>query len=424
MTARPHKPKVLHCRSERALWSVFLCACVLFFLPQLLWPIDTSDIVGDTFEQTKGSGLAINTRPAGVRVFIDGVERGQTPFTIDTLRPGIYSIRLIRYGLRERLFNITLSNNSRMTVSIEMEAITGQVAVNVYPDDGSPPDLPLIPLIDGGQGESSDTILSLPVGLQTIRVRAFGWQDAVQTVIVSDSQTTRLNIPMKPALFAVSGARVNRRNFNPNNPGALGEANFSFSVSGPGTGTLVISDQHDHAVYSAALGPYGTWAQHLSWNGRDNSGAPLPEGRYNAVISSVPLAGADSDVTAREISFHVQIDYALSIYPLTLTGEGAGLLFSPVPASLPAGSFQFEILYLFGAFSVPEKAPANQNDTGFSVFPVNLGIRFSVLNQLEFGVTTNVNVAKEEDTGLGFSVFSKYVFLRNTGFFPSDMAAV
>jgi hypothetical protein len=38
------------------------------------------------------SSLAINSDPAGATVVVDGVERGQTPFTVDDLRPGLSAI--------------------------------------------------------------------------------------------------------------------------------------------------------------------------------------------------------------------------------------------------------------------------------------------------------------------------------------------
>ena len=392
---------------------------MIFFSPQFTRAQDSRYITGDTFEEAEGSGLHIRTAPAGVRVFIDGVERGQTPLLITTLRPGVYSVRLVRDGYRERSFRVTLSGKSRMVVSIEMEAVTGQLRVNVSRAEGSPPDLPFVPLIDGGRGESADTLLTLPPGQRTIRIRAFGWEEAVESVYVEENFPVTINVTLKPARFIVSGATASRRTFNPENSGALGETSFHFTVSAPGSGTLRIHDQSGAEVYAAPIGPFETWSQKVSWNGRDNSGAAVPDGRYLAVISAESLL-SDSENAAQELPLYVQIDYSLAIYPLALADGIPGLLFAPVPSVLPAGSFQITGLFLLGIFSVPEKTAADQSDNNF-LFPLEFAFRVSALNRLEFGGSFNVNALREGDAGLGFTLSAKYVFL--SGAFPLGLAA-
>ena len=404
-------------------FAALLCVLAIFIQPQFIGALDTSDIFGDTFEETEGNGLLIRTKPAGVRVFIDGIERGQTPFTGAILRPGDYNIRLFKEGYAERRFKLTLSAKSRMTVSIEMEELKGRVTVNVYRAEGSPPELPLVPLINGGWGESTETILELPVGIRTIRVRAFGWEEASETVSISEQMPLTVNVSLMPVPFSISSGSVSRRSFNPNNSGGLGETDFYFSVSAPGSGALLIQDQSGAIVYAVSLGAFETPAQKVSWNGRDYSGAVLPEGPYTAIIIAESLFDFDDTEDAnREINQQIQIDYALKIYPLNFAGGIPGLLFAPAPDALPVGSLQLNALFMFGNFSVPEKHAANQEENKFLLYPVSFGARFSVLERLDLGGMFNVNAANRENSGFGFSIFAKYNFLKGAGTYPMGLA--
>jgi len=415
------------CKRRRGVcFRTALCVLAIFLSPQISRAQESRHIVGDTFEKTEGSGLYIRTAPAGVRVFIDGVERGQTPLLISTLRSGVYRVRLVRDGYVERMFRITLSDRSRMLVSIEMQALKGQVLVNVSRAEESPPDLPFNPLIDGGGGESAETLLLLPPGQRTIRVRAFGWETVDETVYVSEDIPLTVNVTLNPARFMLSGGSLSRRNFNPANSGALGETSFYFTVSAPGSGTLSIYDQSGAEVYTESVGPFETWSQKVSWNGRDRSGAVLPEGRYRAVITAEALSG-DSENAQQELELYAQIDYSLAIYPLAFAGGISGLLFAPLPATLPAGSFQINGLFLFGNFSVPEKTAAEQSDKSFSSFPLEIGFRISALNRLEFGGSFALNALREGEAGAGFTLSAKYAFFSgNSGSvsdFPLGLAA-
>ena len=408
----------------------------LLVIPPFLWSRNVSDIVGDTFEETAGSGFVIRTYPTGVKVFIDGAERGQTPYSNNSLRPGDYNIRLSKDGYRDRRFRITITGRSRLNISIEMEEILGQVLVRIKRADESPSDLPFQPVIDGGSsnegrnvisagdGEGETFILNLPVGLRTIRLRAFGWEDSVQTVYVRENFPSVVDASLKPAVFSLSGEAVNRRRFNPDNPGDLGKAEFRFEASAPGRARLSILDQNNTEVYSCILGPFDTWFQTVSWNGRDNFDRPLPEGLYRVFISGETVSDDSGDSgDIRTLALETQIDYSINIYPLALSGGIPGLLFAPVPAALVRGSFQIEVSLFFGSFSAPEKSPLSSPDRAFSTLPFEAALRFFPHGRLELAAAFNVNPAFGSDTGFGFYSSAKYLLVRGIGSFPLEMAA-
>ena len=172
--------------------NFFLFITFLCIFPALLTAQRAGDIIGDNFEEIAGKGLVVRTNPAGVKVFIDGMDRGLSPVTIENLPPGEHSVRLYKEGYNERQFNVTLFNNSRLLVSIEMKDERGEVLVFVRKAQGSPgtDQLPFNPEIASPVYLSSDNtaVLKLPIGQQTIRARAFGWEDASVTVLVDEKK--------------------------------------------------------------------------------------------------------------------------------------------------------------------------------------------------------------------------------------------
>ncbi|MDR2258782.1 MAG: PEGA domain-containing protein [Treponema sp.] len=397
----------------------FLAVC---WIPPVLPGQNVSDIAGDTFEEIEGRGLVIRTNPIGARVFIDGVERGETPLAMNNLRSGEYHIRLVKEGYRERRFKVTLSASSRLVVSILLEEAMGQVLFNIRKSGGSPPEelLPFKPVIFAG-GESLANRLTpagtaeLPVGYRTIRVRAFGWEDVTRTIYVREGKMQVVDLILSPAPFTVTRGTVSRARFNPGNAGSLGVTEFRFEVSAPGGGTITVTDREGETVYAAGLGPFQTWAQGAAWNGRGPDGKPLPEGVYRVLIETESLPWDDSAPVSRSLTFQAEIDSSINIYPLSLHGGIGGLLFAPVPGALPQGSFQIEAGLFFGKTAAGERA--------FSSLPFDAAVRFSPLDRLEITAVLNSLPKFGGPAVWGIAGSAKWVFLPGERGLPLGFAA-
>jgi len=391
----------------------------LFFFPALLAAQRAGDIFGDTFEEVAGKGLVVRTNPAGVRVFIDGMDRGLSPVTIETLPPGEHSVRLYREGYKERLFNVTLFNNSRLLVSIEMKDERGKVMVSIHKAQGSPEELPFMPEIAPYPVHlSSDntTVLNLPVGYRTIRARAFGWEDASVTVLVDENKPVTAEIIMQPAELKLKNASAGRRRLNPNNTGNLGAIVYRFETTAPGLGTFSVLDKNGSLLYQENLKSFTAWEQSVTWNGRDSSGNILPEGVYTIFIEATgPLLLSSTKPTPVTVSLETEINYSNNIIPLSLSGGLSGLSLSPLPHVLPAGSFQIEGGIFAGNFN---------DEKLFSVLPFEAGIRISPLNKLEVSSVFNINPRFNSavGTGWGISGSAKYNILSGNNF-PLAFAA-
>jgi len=400
---------------------LFLC-----FIPALLFAqrsgYNPGDIIGDTFEETSGKGLEIRTNPTGVKVYIDGMERGLTPLTIETLLPGEHSVRLYKDDYKERQFNITLFNNSRLVVSIEMKQESGNVLVTVKKVPDSPEQFPsMLEIISGAQSLSVlspdySALLNLPIGYRDIKARAFGWQDASVTVLVNGEKTATAEIIMRPAELKLANAGVSRRRFNPKISGSLGSVVIRFETSAPANAVFSVIDKDGNVVYSEKLEPFTTWEQTLTWNGKDSAGNILQEGVYTLSIEAAPLTSSRNAAEKAAVSLETEINYSINIFPLSLFGGLSGLTFSPLPHVLPKGSFQIEGGVFAGNFQGEEK---------LSLVPFEAGFRVSPINKLEILSVFNINPRfskKTEKTGWGISASAKYNIL-NGNDFPLALAA-
>ena len=392
---------------------------ILFCIfPRLSAAKEVSNIIGDAFEETSGRGLEIRTNPSAVKVFIDGAERGLSPISFDTLSAGEHQIILSKDGYKDRKFNVTLFNTSRLVVSIEMEARRGTVFVSVRKAPGSPDTLALNPQISAAALDETVTAnlsncnkaqMNLPEGYRAVRARAFGWEDASVTVLVSEQAAVNADIIMKPAVFKLANASQSRKRFNPKNSSALGVTEFHFEVSAPGTGTITITDNGGAVVYEKQLGNFDTWLQSAKWDGRDSTGKILPQGIYTVTIKASALHELPKDeVKTSTLQLETEINYLFSIFPLSTESVVSGLAFTPLPHTLPGGSYQFEAGLIFKDFRMPSSAP---EDGVISGLPFKIGMRAAPVNRLELTTVFNINPLFENQTGWGVSGSVKFNIL-------------
>jgi len=402
---------------------IFIPLLLLLLLPGVLTARETKDIIEDTFEESSGSGLEIDTNPSGVRVYVDGESRGYTPLVIYPA-PGIHLIRLIRDGYKERSFNVNIFSNSRLTVLIKMEAILGFAMVSVYREKDSSELRPLNPQIYTNTEDTTPIILpndnkillSLPVGYNTIKIRAFGWEDSLKTILVNEYTTAVVDIFMKPAVFKVVNVSQSRKLFNPMNPGSLGVTEYSFEVSAPGTGALTILDTNESVVYEKQFEQFDTWIQNVTWDGKDSQGNPYPEGVYIVLLeASAPPELIQEEEKPFFIAMKTEISYSVVIFPLSVESGISGLTFAPLPHALPKGSFQINANLLLGSFRVPS---VSQDDERKFLFPFSISMRISPFNRFELITVFNITPQSENVTGLGILGSAKYNFLDGKGSVP------
>jgi hypothetical protein len=381
-------------------------------------------IKGDIFREEAGRGLMVRTEPSQARVFVDGIEQGLSPLTLN-VNSGIHVVRLVKEGYRERVFNVTLSSGSRLVMSIELEATVGQAIITARRGEGSPsPDVyPFAPeiFIDGKQELFSveelaaGTGITLPIGYHTIQVRSFGWTDASTTVYIREGFIIPAELVLTPSPFRILQTGVERPRFNPANSGSLGLTRAGFEVSSPGKALITIKAPGGETVYTAELGPFTSRQQTVVWNGREQGAqGVLPDGVYRITIEGVSIPWDDSEPVRQSLVFEAAIDSSINIYPLSINGAVPGLIFAASPAVLPRGSFQIEGGLFFGR---PSEAGV------FSSLPFEAGTRLSVIEKLELAAVLNAVPVFGKEALWGLALSAKWQFLRTSSGIPLEMAA-
>jgi hypothetical protein len=361
---------------------------------------------GDIIEEVEGRGLIVRSEPSRATVYINGIERGLTPFTFETIAPGEYGVRLTKDGYGERWIWVNVRENSRLEVTLSLEAILGILSLDIQRKAGSPPPerLALRPeiIVDGEMKNSA--FLSLPVGYRTVRIRAFGWEETVHSVYIHQNFSQTLKVEMQAAPFSMTGVELRRARFNPANSGSLGTTEIAFNVSAPGMGRIVIENQGGDTVFTRDLGPFATWSQSLVWDGRDGEGKPLPDGAYRVLALAESLGAAGASPVERRAEMTAHIDSSLNIYPLSSSALVSGLFFSPLPEALPRGSFQIDGSLLFGRALAAGDA--------WGALPFAAALRFSPLESLEMSAALNVTPYFDETAVNALGGGLKWAFVK------------
>jgi len=68
--------------------------------------------------------LEVETTPTNAKLYINGEEKGVTPYTVDKLKPGEYEIKITKSGYENYIDKITLKDNENKTMKIQLKAIT------------------------------------------------------------------------------------------------------------------------------------------------------------------------------------------------------------------------------------------------------------------------------------------------------------
>jgi hypothetical protein len=105
----------------------------LFFMASLSpLQLSASEAVGSLF---------VESEPVGASVYVDGRLAGETPLTVETLRPGVHRVRLVRLGYLENSRLVTVKAGSRATLRARLTSprpqnAPGQAALKIVVLEG------------------------------------------------------------------------------------------------------------------------------------------------------------------------------------------------------------------------------------------------------------------------------------------------
>jgi hypothetical protein len=372
---------------------------------------------GDSIEQLEGSGLVVKSDPPEATVYLDGISQGVTPLTFPSLPAGTYAIRLTKEGCLDRELTVTIPREGRLSVSLNMERANGSLLIRTRRAPGSPGEtaFPLNPQVYVDGERKTGTSLILAEGNHTITIRAFGWEDFHAVVYIRRGRNSVLNAAFSPAPFSISAVRVQRPRFNPANPGSLGSTELSFTVSAPGRGTLTVREQGGRTVYQKELGPFTNWSQSVSWDGRTQEGAALPDGSYTLHIEAQSSVPGGAEAVRQSAGLETVLDSTLYIEPFQLSAAASGLSWAPGAELLPLHSWQLESSLLFGKPLLEE---------GWNSLPFAAAVSVNVFERFELGAAVNIVPRFGENAPLSPGLSAKWGILKPGEASPAGWTAL
>jgi hypothetical protein len=353
--------------------------------------------------ETAGSGLVIESMPTAAKVFIDGIERGLSPLSLEGLSPGVHTLRITKDWYNDWTARITVPALGRLEVFVDLSPATGTIAVSITEEGNDFSDDAYI-FLNGI--ETSGREFRAHEGWRTVKVSAFGWQDAQKSVFVVRNERIILDFDLKRAVFKLDGPHISRSVLNPAGSGAQGTLVVDFTVSAPGTGRFVVLDEEDNEVFSAPLGEFERTAQRYVWDSRDKNGEMLKDGVYRIHIAAEGYDGA----ALSSVPLTIRVDSTLDETPLSLGSGLAGLFYVPVPDAQTRGDFQIETSIVLGK-------PPGEN-RGFDTLPFSVSLSLSPVDRWQLAAAVNMRPNKDGAVGLAAAGSVKREFLKSEGFVP------
>jgi hypothetical protein len=341
-------------------------------------------------------GLQVVTSPDNAEVYIDGSFVGVSPVTQEDISVGWHRVVVRKNGYYENATWVQFQG-SGMVYEADLEQIIGFLKVTASP--------PTSIVTVGGDTVPPGT-LTLPVGTYTVRVKAFGYTPVDQSVVIAEKALTEVSVSLVPAPFAVTSFSLPKTAVNPDNPGLLGSLEYDVSVTGPGGGSVKVTDGAQNEVYSHQLPDFTTWDQSFTWDLRDTSGRDLPDGSYTMTLTA---QGSGADTTEVQSQVTLRVDRSLKIAPRSVWSGSSGLLYAPVAEVLPAGDFQVDLV------------GAGVGDLNFFQAPVLLGARFGASPNMEIDASAGVIVSSVATPVLG-SLAVRWNLLTPHGAYGTAMA--
>jgi hypothetical protein len=275
-------------------------------------------------------GLQVLTDPSSAEVWIDGDYKGLSPYVMEDVSVGWHRILLRKEGYYESSSWVEFKGDP-VLYQTTLSRIVGFLQVSATPSD-------VIVAVDGQEIPAGTQ--DVGVGIHELTVKSFGYTTYRTSVTIVEKAVTALSVTLTPAPFDISSFSLPKTAVNPANPGLIGTLEISFSVTGPGTGEIRVTDAAGGEVYTRELPDFTTWDQAFSWDVRTSTGLALADGVYTLQVVGRGKTGETS--LSREKQFTV--DSSLKVAPRSVWSGSAGLLYAPVAEVLPEGDFQLGLL--------------------------------------------------------------------------------
>ncbi len=284
--------------------------CTLCLLLSTAWIQATDepvpDIKTESMDLAGNSALLVRSNTKEADIWLDMSFKGSVPVDMNGLKPGKYSLLLQKDGYYDCTIILTLAANTRTTIWVDLLLKTGFIKLSTNVGHA---------FLQYKNERYDEGLIELPAGRQRVSIRAFGYEDHEEEVFVPLRSTYEMSVILEKALFAASGFSVSSDDFNPRNSGLKGQASFAFSVTAPGFAHLSIRDGAGLLVYEERFGPFDTWEQETSWDGKDMEALQVPDGLYSLALSVEPGPGIETQKDLLTFDGSIRVDSTMIQVP-------------------------------------------------------------------------------------------------------------
>jgi len=146
--------------------------------------------------------LLLRSTPNGTSVVLDGEYYGQTPLTLESLKPGTYNVTFSRFGYTQQTLPVTVEAGMRTEIDVILIPATGSLSIATSPGGGRI-------MLDGADaGISPVTLTNIPAGNHTLTAAKEGYAPAAQAVRVIAGQNVTVDVVLEPAVPAHATQRA------------------------------------------------------------------------------------------------------------------------------------------------------------------------------------------------------------------------
>lgn len=333
-----------------------LAACTLALFAAL--PLGAQSVAsGDSEEMVPGSGLELYSNVRGASVYLNGEFIGKTPLYAYDVKPGLYSLRVEKEGYEQYRRSIYIPAGILVRLQVVLEPLGG--LLSVYPVD---PGLKLS--IDGAPVFFPGGTIRLHSGVHRVDAKLFGFEPFTATLSISEGEVARLELVFVPCEPALTGMKVYKGVINPKGRDSYRSASFSLAATGPLAVKLEVLDAAGRKVAGRDLGELADFETIFYFDGKDDSGAPLPDGAYTLAVS---------DASGKyRFQGTVKVDSKLTVSPMGMDRGLLDLARAGTPFLLPRGGLVLDAGVALSGAALPPDA--------------GIGLAFAPTDSSEFGI--------------------------------------
>ena len=163
---------------------------------------DRTPVVRHEKLMSDSGALVCLSKPEGAEVAVNGIIKGRTPLTLESVPKGSVSVRYLLDGYAMEMREIRLNAGDRETVDIAMKPLPATLTVVTEPEKAT------VYVDDEYQGKSPALVPNLAPGLHTVRVELQDHAPEVKILDLANGSTTTETLRLSSVLGRIEVATV------------------------------------------------------------------------------------------------------------------------------------------------------------------------------------------------------------------------